>query len=87
MCLDYIEGGELFVHLRRYEKKKVYQVCIHLFRSINRLGNFNEDFVRFYSVEVILAIAYLHQHDIIYRDLKVYAYVTIHSPSLFFGRC
>jgi len=86
MCLDYIEGGELFVHLRRYEKDSYINSVYSPFRSI-RLGNFNEDFARFYSVEVVLAIAYLHQHDIIYRDLKVYAYVTIHSPSLFFGRC
>lgn len=51
MCLEYVEGGELFVHLRRS-------------------GCFPEHVARFYIVEVMLALDFLHRHDIIYRDLK-----------------
>ncbi|KAK4699765.1 hypothetical protein P7C70_g6494, partial [Phenoliferia sp. Uapishka_3] len=33
-------------------------------------GRFEEDKVRFYLCEIILALQYLHEHNIIYRDLK-----------------
>jgi len=38
-------------------------------RSI-RATRFSEDRARFYIAEVILALDYLHRHNIIYRDLK-----------------
>lgn len=32
---------------------------------------FSEDRARFYGAEIILALDYLHQQEVIYRDLKV----------------
>jgi serine/threonine protein kinase len=49
--LDYVNGGELFMHLQR-EK------------------NFSENRARFYAAEIACALGYLHENDIIYRDLK-----------------
>lgn len=51
MVMDYMNGGELFFHLRRS-------------------GRFTEDRTRFYAAEILLALEYLHERDIIYRDLK-----------------
>jgi len=51
LILDYVNGGELFTHLRRARK-------------------FDESLVRFYAVEIVLALEYLHKCLIVYRDLK-----------------
>lgn len=37
---------------------------------MTRSGCFPEHVARFYITEVILALEFLHKHDIIYRDLK-----------------
>lgn len=42
-----------------------------LFVHLSKERVFSEDRSRFYGAEIILALAYLHEHDIIYRDLKV----------------
>lgn len=42
-----------------------------LFTYINREKRFSEERARFYAAEIILALEYLHEMDIIYRDLKV----------------
>ncbi|KAJ3109960.1 camp-dependent protein kinase catalytic subunit [Physocladia obscura] len=49
--LEFIQGGELFTHLRKS-------------------GRFRNNVALFYAGEVILAFEYLHNRDIIYRDLK-----------------
>ena len=49
--MDFLNGGELFYHLRK-EKK------------------FNEERIRFYAAQIILALESLHDQGIIYRDLK-----------------
>jgi len=41
-----------------------------LFHHLSREKKFNEDRARFYSVEIICAMIYLHEQGIIYRDLK-----------------
>lgn len=41
-----------------------------LFFHLSRAGRFSESRTRFYAAELVLAIQYLHQMDIIYRDLK-----------------
>lgn len=52
LFLDFVQGGELFSHLRRY-------------------GKFPVEVVKFYAAEIILALAYMHSKDILYRDLKL----------------
>ena len=37
---------------------------------IANYGVFSQEVAKFYIAELILAIEYLHSHDIIYRDLK-----------------
>lgn len=41
-----------------------------LFYHLRGAGRFSESRARFYIAEVILALDYLHRHDVIYRDLK-----------------
>lgn len=41
-----------------------------MFNLLKRAHKFTEDFARFYSAQVILAIEHLHSNNIIYRDLK-----------------
>lgn len=39
--------------------------------QIQRARRFDEARARFYSAEVTLALMFLHQHHIVYRDLKL----------------
>lgn len=41
-----------------------------LFYHLGEIGNFSESRARFYASQIILAIGFLHEHGIIYRDLK-----------------
>lgn len=41
-----------------------------LFGRLRKEGRFSEDVALFYSTEILLALRYLHQNNIIYRDLK-----------------
>jgi serine/threonine protein kinase len=41
-----------------------------LFFHLNRAGVFPENVTRFYAAELVLALADLHQGDVVYRDLK-----------------
>ena len=41
-----------------------------LFRILREQKRFSEATTKFYAAEVILALEYLHGHDIAYRDLK-----------------
>eukprot|EP01125_Pyxidicula_operculata_P004595 TRINITY_DN1731_c0_g1_i1.p1 TRINITY_DN1731_c0_g1~~TRINITY_DN1731_c0_g1_i1.p1 ORF type:complete len:468 (-),score=132.21 TRINITY_DN1731_c0_g1_i1:79-1482(-) len=52
MIMDFINGGELFFHLKEE-------------------GRFDEERVRFYAAEISLALIHLHNHGIVYRDLKL----------------
>lgn len=42
-----------------------------LFFHLNRERKFSEERTRFYGAEIISALAYMHKHKIIYRDIKV----------------
>lgn len=41
-----------------------------LFYHLQKVGEFDEDVARFYAAQLVLVIGYLHEHDIIYRDMK-----------------
>lgn len=56
-------------------KDKLYFVLDYcaggeLFFHLGKLGKFPEPRARFYAAEIILAISYCHELDIVYRDLK-----------------
>ncbi|KAI6190554.1 Ribosomal protein S6 kinase [Aphelenchoides bicaudatus] len=51
LVLEYLSGGELFMHLER-------------------TGTITEQMAKFYLAEIIIALENLHEHGIIYRDLK-----------------
>jgi serine/threonine protein kinase len=55
MITDYYPGGNLFAHVQR----------------ARRTGGFEEIRARFYSAELCLALDFLHQNGIVYRDLKL----------------
>jgi len=41
-----------------------------LFFHLKTLRKFSEEMVRFYAVQLVLAIDYMHSKNILYRDLK-----------------
>lgn len=55
LLLEFVQGGELFTYLH----------CTP--SSPGRLGN---DHARFYASHVLMALEYLHDRSIVYRDLK-----------------
>merc|ERR1712232_1180632 len=63
------------LHYAFQTPKKLYFVlefCSggELFYHLSRAGRFSESRCRFYASELLLALAYLHSLNIIYRDLK-----------------
>lgn len=50
----------------------VLEYCVggELFFHLSRAGRFSEGRSKFYASEILLALAYLHSQNIIYRDLK-----------------
>jgi serine/threonine protein kinase len=41
-----------------------------LFFHLGKVGRFPEERARFYAAQITLALEYVHQMDVIYRDLK-----------------
>lgn len=63
------------LHYAFQTKSKLYFVLSYcpggeLFFHLGREGKFTENKAKFYAAEILCALDYLHQHDIIYRDLK-----------------
>eukprot|EP00920_Eleutheroschizon_duboscqi_P010321 GHVT01023968.1.p1 GENE.GHVT01023968.1~~GHVT01023968.1.p1 ORF type:complete len:388 (-),score=80.90 GHVT01023968.1:178-1248(-) len=63
------------LHYAFQTPKKLYLVLEYcpggeLFFHLSRAGRFSEERCRFYSAELILALEHLHEHHIVYRDLK-----------------
>lgn len=63
------------LHYAFQTPKKLYFVLEYcpggeLFFHLSRAGRFPESRARFYTAELLLALGYLHQLNIIYRDLK-----------------
>jgi serine/threonine protein kinase len=42
-----------------------------LFFFLQKCGRFSEKIARFYFAQILSGLEYLHNHDIMYRDLKV----------------
>lgn len=42
-----------------------------LFFHLSRMGKFSEEQARFYAAQITLAIEYLHDLGIVFRDLKL----------------
>jgi RAC serine/threonine-protein kinase len=55
--MEFASGGDLYFHLNREVQTR-------------RCG-FSENRTRFYGAEIVLALGYLHQNSIVYRDLKL----------------
>jgi protein kinase X len=57
------------------DSQRVYMIMEYviggeLFSQLRSSGRFSNETSRFYAAEIVLAIQYLHKHDIVYRDLK-----------------
>lgn len=63
--------------------KKLFQFWFspQLFFHLSKERVFSEDRSRFYAAEIILAVKYLHEHKVVYRDLKVW-YIVLHILGL-----
>ena len=55
MVTDFYPGGNLFAHVTK----------------ARRAGGFEEPRTKFYAAELCQALDFLHQHNIVYRDLKL----------------
>lgn len=56
-------------------KKKLYLALEYcpggeLFFRLHQEGEFSEATARFYAAQLVLALGHLHEHDVVYRDLK-----------------
>ena len=66
-----------------YRDKKLFKFwfSLQLFFHLSKERVFSEDRSRFYAAEIILAVKYLHEHKVVYRDLKVW-YIVLHILGL-----
>lgn len=50
----------------------IFEFCSggELFNRLRKDGRFSNDVAMFYICEILLAICYMHEKNIVYRDLK-----------------
>ena len=41
-----------------------------LYRHLRKTGTFTEEAAKFYACQILMALCYLHENDIMYRDMK-----------------
>ncbi|KAJ3286824.1 RAC-alpha serine/threonine-protein kinase [Borealophlyctis nickersoniae] len=64
------------LHYAFQSKERLYLVMEYvnggeLYFHVSNFGRFSEERVRFYGAELLLALEYLHEKDVVYRDLKL----------------
>ena len=76
-----LHGKSLAIHF--WSRKKTVSIWFspQLFFHLSKERVFSEDRSRFYAAEIILAVKYLHEHKVVYRDLKVW-YIVLHILGL-----
>jgi serine/threonine protein kinase len=47
-----------------------YVIGGELFSQLRKVGRFSNETAKFYAAEIVLALEYLHSHQVAYRDLK-----------------
>ena len=55
LIMEFVNGGELFFHLNK--------------QRTNKRG-FPEELAKFYAAQMVLALEYLHNNEVVYRDFK-----------------
>ena len=78
---EFIPGGDLFYHLNHFKKDKGSDENLkNMFKKFTfpkidfkniRLGRFTADEVRFYAVQIIMVLEFLHAKSVIYRNLTL----------------
>ena len=63
------------IHFAFQTEKKLFFVLDYcpggeLFNLLCKKRKFNEEVCKFYTTQIVLALEYLHENNIIYRDLK-----------------
>ena len=67
------------VHVRRLghaqDERRLYMLLEYvpggeLFSHLRQQGRFPEDTAKFYAGQIVLAFQHLHNHNVVYRDLK-----------------
>ncbi|KAJ2999532.1 hypothetical protein HDV02_002679 [Globomyces sp. JEL0801] len=59
-----------FQDVRNVYLLEEYVIGGEMFSHLRRAGRFSNEMTKFYASEIVLALQYLHDMDIVYRDLK-----------------